>query len=318
MSGPRETQLESRVSSASKPKSSSTLIWGREGAGVSRPTGLNSGSSDNFLWAPGRTPQHSCLPFCLWSLTLPLPSAPTFSSLFPAPPASSRSLSFLFHLSPHPSPGFFRLFLLPYLPPTLPAPPPFSSCPQPKPACSARPSPHSTVAKPRSPGPTCTGASSGVSTAPARRPSRGARRLLRPLGPSPGVGLLGSGGTGVLRGGDSPSFSGGSFSALPGVGASVPWLPSSWWGKGAAGEDSVLVPSPPLLPRPSLPGGRAHLQDDGELAGAVVIAVSVQHSHEEPVSGERPPGAQPQRLVVGERGTPQPSPSSEAKVALEL
>lgn len=100
------------------------------------------------------------------------------------------------------------------------------------------------------------------------------------------------------------------------MGASVPWLPSSWWGKGAAGEDSVLVPSPPL-PRPSLLGGRAHLQDDGELAGAVVITVSIQHSHEEPVSGERPPGAQPQCLVVGERGTPQPSPSSEAKVALE-
>lgn len=96
--------------------------------------------------------------------------------------------------------------------------------------------------------PTCTWASSGVSGTPARRPSRGARLLFRPLDPSPGAGLLGSGGAGVLLGGDSPSFSGGSFSALPGVGASVPWLPSSWWGDGrwvktvswAAGSPSPL------------------------------------------------------------------------------
>lgn len=97
-----------------------------------------------------------------------------------------------------------------------------------------------------------TGASSGVSAAPPLRPSRGARRRLLPLDPSPGAGLPGSGGAGVLRGGDSPSFSGGSFSALPGVGASVPWLPSSWQTGEGAGGGRVPGSGPAARPRPQL------------------------------------------------------------------
>lgn len=130
------------------------------------------------------------------------------------------------------------------------------------------------------------GASSGVSGTPARRPSRGARRLFRPLGPSPGAGLLASAGAGVLLAGDSPSFSGGSFSALPGVGASVPWLPSSWR---ETGGRQVKTMSWVLAPGPR-PPALAHLQQDGELAGPVVVAVGVQHPHEEPAPGEETPG----------------------------
>lgn len=94
LSGPRETQLESRASSASKPKSSSTLIWGREGAGMSR------------------------LPLCTWAKTPALPpSLP--------PVASDCPLS----CSPKPPPGLSPSFsttaltwLFPAFSPSLPTP----------------------------------------------------------------------------------------------------------------------------------------------------------------------------------------------------
>lgn len=210
--------------------------------------GLISG----FLCAPPRkmpTLRGPCVRF-FWSPTL-WPSAPGLSLSF-LPTTSSRASNFL--LQPSPCPTFSSSFSFP----TQPRPP--TTPPAPRPFCS---SPLPTNPAPRGPGPalpgpcapgspTCTGASSGVSAAPARRPSRGARRLFRPLGPSPGAGLLGSGGAGVLLGGDSPSFSGGSFSALPGVGASVPWLPSSWRevrGRVKAGSWAPGLPSPPETPR---------------------------------------------------------------------
>lgn len=136
----------------------------------------------------------------------------------PQPTSSSPTVPTLSHSSSSLN------FLIPF---------PYPPCP---PSCchSAQPSPSPgplktqprilTTPWPQPSAPTCTGASSGVNEAP----TRGARRLFRPLGPSPRAGLLGSRCAGVLWGGESPSFSGGSFSALPGVGTSVPWLPSSW------------------------------------------------------------------------------------------
>lgn len=158
------------------------------GEGSWAPTFLHSGATQ----PPGAPPKVPAFLGPRGLQVLQPPSPPP-----PSPPTASRSSSF------HPSPPT----LLHLSPP-----------------CGPHPEALALGSGP----PTCTGASSGVSGTPARRPSRGARRLFRPLGPSPGAGLLASAGAGVLRGGDSPSFSGGSFSALPGVAASVPWLPSSW------------------------------------------------------------------------------------------
>lgn len=239
---------------------------------------------------PQEVGPYTCPRTC--SPELPPPPLP---ALLPARPGICPSLQNLLHVFLlHPHLAFSSSFSFPGQP--HPFPPPCKALsPQPsQPGLSLLPlwPPLPLHPSPFPPAP-LTGASSGVSAAPTRRVSRGARRLFLPLGPSPGAGLPGSGGAGVLRGGDSPSLSGGSFSALPGVGASVPWLPSSWQTGEGAGEGHVPGSRPAYLPATP-----AHLQHDGELAGAVVIAVGVQHSHEEPA--EKPSG-EPLYLLPGRR-----------------
>lgn len=246
-----------------------------------RPVGLTSLPSETLFSAaleespgvPAASPRPTTLALCS-----------SHAPCSPQPVCCPQGLLWVSLSHPSPRPAFTSLSF-----PALPASPPLSTHPALSPGTlqgqtslqrGSATTPRGCQAWP----PTCTGASSGVCAAPVRRPSRGTRRRRRPLGPSPGAGLLGSGGAGILLGGDSPSFSGGSFSALPGVGASVPWLPSSWQGEGRWVWACPGLPGRP--PRPC-----AHLQHDGELAGAVVIAIGVQHFHEEPVPRDRPPGA---------------------------
>lgn len=87
MSGPRETQLESRASSASKPKSSSTLIWGNE-------------EEHLWAWGTGRCPAASPAANCC---ALDRPRVPSLLCHHP----SSLTPTFLLSLSSEPpSPSF--------------------------------------------------------------------------------------------------------------------------------------------------------------------------------------------------------------------
>lgn len=64
---------------------------------------------------------------------------------------------------------------------------------------------------------------------------------------------------------------------------------------------------PGLTTHPAPRRLHAHLQHNSELAGAVVIAVGVQHSHEEPAPRGREAARGHLDLEVQERSTRQPS-----------